>query len=96
MCKKAGLLASVLAATTSRGKAGSLIVHDDCRDLLLALHNVPQAYDEGAILAVLQELTPANVRIMWSSKLFEVTPHPLFPHGPSLPFQNPPLPASIP
>ena len=43
------------------------------RDLLLALHNVPQEYDEAAIRAVLQELTPANVRIMWSSKLFQVS-----------------------
>ena len=40
---------------------------------MLALHNVPQQYDEAAISAVLRELTPANVRIMWSSKLFEVS-----------------------
>ena len=43
-----------------------------CRDLLLGLHNVPQEYDESAIRGVLEELTPAHVRIMWSSKLFQV------------------------
>ena len=51
--------------------------HDisSCRDLLLALHNVPQEYNEAAIRNVLQELTPANARIMWSSKLFQVSNH---------------------
>jgi len=34
---------------------------------------VPQEYDESAIKGVLAELTPANVRIMWSSKLFQVS-----------------------
>lgn len=43
------------------------------RDLLLALHNVPQQYDEAAIKGVLNELTPQHVRIMWSSKLFQVS-----------------------
>ncbi len=33
---------------------------------------MPQEYDESAIKGVLAELTPANVRIMWSSKLFQV------------------------
>ena len=44
----------------------------ECRDLLLALHNVPQEYSEAAIKGVLDELTPQHVRIMWSSKLFQV------------------------
>ena len=44
-----------------------------CRDLLLALHNVPQEYSEASIKGVLDELTPHHVRIMWSSKLFQVS-----------------------
>ncbi|KAL0046282.1 hypothetical protein WJX82_008028 [Trebouxia sp. C0006] len=54
-------------------KLSSAMQSYEDRDLLLALHNVPQEYDESAIKGVLAELTPANVRIMWSSKLFQGT-----------------------
>ena len=54
--------------------------------MLLALHSVPQEYDEAAIQAVLQELTPANVRIMWSSKRFQVSCCALTDWGPASTF----------
>ncbi|BDA50691.1 Insulin-degrading enzyme [Coccomyxa sp. Obi] len=41
------------------------------QDVLLALHNVPQEFNEAAVRAVLKELTPRNLRIMLSSKRFK-------------------------
>ncbi len=40
---------------------------------LLALHHVPLKFDEAAIQEVLDCVTPSNVRIMWSSKEFQVS-----------------------
>ena len=40
---------------------------------LLALHHVPLEYDEAAIKEVLDCLDPCTVRIMWSSKDFQVS-----------------------
>ena len=42
---------------------------------LLALHHVPLEYNADAIHAVLSELRPDSVRIMWSSKDFQVDQH---------------------
>ena len=38
------------------------------RDVLVALYNVAEVFDAGAISAVLDELTPENCRAMWASK----------------------------
>ncbi|KAK9789047.1 hypothetical protein WJX73_010500 [Symbiochloris irregularis] len=38
---------------------------------LQAMHHVPLDYDEAAITAVLDSLTPANVNVMWTSKEFQ-------------------------
>ena len=44
-----------------------------CRDLLLAYHHVPQVFDEHAIRAVLADMQPAKVRILWGSQNFQVS-----------------------
>lgn len=43
-----------------------------CRDLLLAMHHVPQDFDPDAIQRVLACMTPEAARIMWASKTFKV------------------------
>ena len=43
-----------------------------CRDLLLAYHHVPQVFDEHAIRAVLADMQPEKVRILWGSQNFQV------------------------
>ena len=50
-----------------RNLTSSMHVYET-KDLLMAMHNVPQEYSEAAIRAILDRLTPEGVRIMWSSK----------------------------
>ena len=41
------------------------------RDWLLGPYAVPQEYDETGIRAVLDSMTPDNLRALWSAKKFE-------------------------
>ena len=41
-------------------------------NVLLATYNVSTEYDAAAIHAVLDVMTPSAVRVMWSSKTFQV------------------------
>ncbi|KAK9834702.1 hypothetical protein WJX74_008107 [Apatococcus lobatus] len=50
--------------------AGSLQTYAP-EDVLLASYNVSTQYDAAAINAVLNVMTPAAVRVMWSSKTFQ-------------------------
>ncbi len=43
-----------------------------CRDLLLAMHQVPQDFEPEGIARVLQCMTPDAARVMWASKTFQV------------------------
>lgn len=59
--------------------AGSLQTYAP-EDVLLASYNVSTQYDPVAINDVLNVMTPAAVRVLWSSKKFQVAAWPLRPH----------------
>ena len=42
--------------------------------MLIALYNVAEVFDAGAIHGVLVELSPKKCRAMWASKLHQARP----------------------
>ena len=58
---------------------------DACRDLLLAMHQVPLEFDAKAIQDVLERLTSEAARIMWCSPDFEASTEPPPPPPPPKP-----------
>ena len=56
----------------------------DLRDVLIALYNVAELFDAGAIHDVLAELLPEACRAMWASKLHQACARRCVPPDPGV------------